>query len=257
MPNAEEDTESLFYLAVGPITAILIGAACVPLRGLTTASNFAFVFMALTILVAELGGRWAAVATALTSGLSLDFFLTQPYMRLTIAEKHDVIAVGGLTACGLIAAAFGSQRSRKAAALSTARRHLGLLHVALSGEDGAETAVSRLTRILNAFRQAFPIAAAVVRDERDQVVASTHGDDARRPVPRERLDLNAPGRIALPDEGGRIALLAASRRLGWLDVWGNGVPAGAESRRTLDDMARLLATLLAAHLSTDDALARH
>ena len=62
-----------------------------PLRTYTTASNFAFVFVALTIVVAEMGGRAAAVVTALVSALSLDFFLTQPYMRLTIHEKHDVI----------------------------------------------------------------------------------------------------------------------------------------------------------------------
>ena len=61
-----------------------------PLRTYTTASNFAFVFVALTIVVAEMGGRAAAVVTALVSALSLDFFLTQPYMRLTIHEKHDV-----------------------------------------------------------------------------------------------------------------------------------------------------------------------
>src|SRR5207245_6638117 len=105
-----DDSEGPFYLALGAIAAILLGAALVPLRGYTTASNFAFVFVALTIAVAELGGRWAAVATALCSGLSLDFFLTQPYMQLTMYEKHDVIAVVGLTACGLIAAAFGTQR---------------------------------------------------------------------------------------------------------------------------------------------------
>jgi len=67
--------------------AILLGAALVPLRGYTTASNFAFAFVALTIVVAEMGGRGAAVATALCSGLSLDFFLTETYMKLTIAEK--------------------------------------------------------------------------------------------------------------------------------------------------------------------------
>src|SRR5437667_8037053 len=108
----EDDIEKLFYLALGPMAAILLGAALVPLRGYTTASNFAFAFVALTIVVAEMGGRGAAVATALCSGLSLDFFLTETYMKLTIAEKHDSIAVAGPTVCGLIAAGFGAQRKR-------------------------------------------------------------------------------------------------------------------------------------------------
>ena len=75
------------------------------MREMTAASNFAFLFVALTILVAELGGGRAAVATALSSALSLDFFLTRPYLRLTIADKHDIIAFVGLATCGLIAAA--------------------------------------------------------------------------------------------------------------------------------------------------------
>jgi K+-sensing histidine kinase KdpD len=257
MPDAEEDTENAFYLAVGPFAAILIGAACVPLRGLTTASNFAFVFMALTILVAELGGRWAAVATALTSGLSLDFFLTQPYMRLTIAEKHDVIAVGGLTACGLIAAAFGTQRSKRTAALAATRKHLDLLHAALSAEAPGETVESRLTRILRASREALPLAAAVVRNDRGQVVAGADAADARRPLPDDVLDASAPGWIPLPENGVRIPLFAGDRRLGWLDVWGNGLSAPPPSRRTLSDLARCLALLLAAHVSAADALGQH
>jgi hypothetical protein len=38
----------------------------------------------------------------------------------------------------------------------------------------------------------------------------------------------------------------ASNRLGWLDVWGNGQPVPAVSRRTLNDVARTCALLLAA-----------
>ena len=70
----DEGTESKIYLGVGPLVAILLGVALMPLRSFTTASNFTFAFMALTILVAEYGGRRAAVATALCSALSLDFF---------------------------------------------------------------------------------------------------------------------------------------------------------------------------------------
>jgi hypothetical protein len=249
----EDDTESLFYLAVGPMAAILLGAACVPLRGYTSASNFAFAFVALTIVVAELGGRWAAVATALCSGLSLDFFLTQPYMRLTIYEKHDVIAVVGLTVCGLIAAAFGAQRGKRIAALETCRKHLDLLHSALSEGEASETVESRLTEILRASREILPLAAAVVRDERDQIVASSGPADGLRPRPDDVLEMDsllpAPRSrtelthrtAALPEQGGRIALVAGTRRLGWLDVWGNGAPAGIDSRRTLSDLARSLA----------------
>lgn len=237
-----DDTERLFYLALGPMAAILLGAACVPLRGYTSASNFAFAFVALTIVVAELGGRWAAVATALCSGLSLDFFLTQPYMRLTMYEKHDVIAVVGLTVCGLIAAAFGTQRGQRTAALESARGQLDLLHAALREGAADEPVESRLSKILRIARDALPLAAAVVRDEQDQVMASSDPADGRRPVPHAVLQ---PATLPLPEEGGRIALAFGGRRLGWLDVWRSAGQPRDESRRTITDLARCLASLLA------------
>jgi K+-sensing histidine kinase KdpD len=82
----------------------------VPVRDFTTASNFTFLFLALILVVAEFGGRKAAVATAVASALSLDFFLTQPYMTLAIQDKHDIIAFIGLAGCGLLAASLASQR---------------------------------------------------------------------------------------------------------------------------------------------------
>jgi K+-sensing histidine kinase KdpD len=106
----EADGERLLYLGAGPLAAILLGMALVPLRGFTTASNFTFLFLALTILVGELGGRAAAVATAIAAALSLDFFLTEPYMRLSIDSKHDVIACLGLAGCGILAASLAAGR---------------------------------------------------------------------------------------------------------------------------------------------------
>ena len=237
-----DDNEGLFYLALGPTAAILLGAACVPLRGYTTASNFGLAFVALTIVVAELGGRWPAVATAVGSGLSLDFFLTQPYMQLTLYEKHDVIAVAGITVCGLIAAAFGTERGRRTDALAAAHRQLDLLHAALREGEGGEGVESRLSRILRVSREALPLAAVVVRDERDRVVATSDPSDGLRPVPDVVLP---PGTFAIPDAGGRIALAFGGRRLGWLDVWQSEGSARDESRRTLSDLARSVAILLA------------
>ncbi len=121
------------FCVVGSAAAIVLGFALVPLRDLTSASNLSFAFMALTIVVAEYGGRRAAVATALCSALSLDFFLTRPYLRLTIVDKHDIVAFLGLGVCGLIAAALGSQRGRRTASLKSAMRQLDLLNTAVEG----------------------------------------------------------------------------------------------------------------------------
>jgi K+-sensing histidine kinase KdpD len=251
-----DSEDTLFYAGGGALAAVLLGIALVPLRGLTPASNLGFAFMALTIVVAELGGPVAAVATASCSALSLDFFLTQPYLRLSIEDKHDVIAFVGLAVCGLIVAALSSQRERKLAALSAVAKHRELLRSVLTSWDATAPAES-LSRALPAIRAAFPLAAAVVRDARGETVASADASDALRPVPDQALQtdslLPASGEapeagllaLSLPRNGGRIALTAGARALGWLDVWGSGEPASVESRRALADVARLLALLLA------------
>src|SRR5712691_1220348 len=153
MTMEETDSESLFYLGAGPFAAILLGIALVPLRGVTTASNFAFAFMALTIAVAGFGGRKAAVATAIAAALSLAFFLTEPSRPLSIADKHDIIAFLGLTVCGLIAAAVGSGRGTKTAAAE----HLDRLHSVLTELDAAAPVEPQLTSVLRAARDLLPL----------------------------------------------------------------------------------------------------
>lgn len=264
----EEDRESLLFLGAGPLLAILMGMALVPLRGLTTASNLSFAFMALTIVVAEFGGRWAAIATALTSALSLDFFLTQPYLRLSIEDKHDVIAFVGLAVCGLIAAALGSQRGRRVAALQAVETHGKFLSSALREWNAGAPAGPQLTKVLRTCREVFPLSAAVIRDERGRFVAGSQPEDERRALPDHGLQLDsllpsvasdtAPRGLGLPEQGGRIPLTAGTRQLGWLDVWGSGAPANVETRRALSDLARLLALLLAgvdSRASPPDSLA--
>jgi Domain of unknown function (DUF4118) len=237
--------DNLFYAAVGPFAAIILGAALTPLRGLTPASNLAFAFMALTIVVAELGGGGAALATAAVSALSLDFFLTQPYLRLSIEDKHDVIAFVGLSVCGLIAAAFGVRRERRVASGSASAHHNDLLRALLRDWDAAASVEPQLERILATMAKTHPIEATVVRDTGGQVVASSSPADALRPIPPGVLRPEA-GHGVLPREGGRIALSAGTEPIGWLDVWGDGRPASAASRLALADLACLVGLRLAA-----------
>jgi hypothetical protein len=228
-------------LATGTLGALLLGAALFPLRGLTPAANFTFAFVALTIAVAEWGGRRAAVATALVSALSLDFFLTRPYLHLAIAHKDDLIAFLGLAACGLVAAAFGAGRERR----STALQHLALLHAALRRLEREGPAEPALAQSLDTARGLLPVSALVVRDAGGDVLVAT-ASSAGRPVPGRTL---APDTLspdpALPADGGRLALVAGSRTMGFLDVWGNGDAASGEQRRILTDVGRVLAASLA------------
>jgi len=218
----EPDSEA-FWFAVGIAGSIALGIAMIPLRGLTPAANFTFVFMALTIIVAELGGRRAAIASAVTSALSLDFFLTEPYLKLTIADKHDVIAFAGLGACGLIAAAFGQRHEQREAS----RRHLELLHEALQAVEEAGPPAATLSRVLDKARVALQVASLAVHDEHGELVAATDRV-ANRPDPT----------VALP-------LIAGNRRTGKLEVWTAGRPVTPTERKVLSDLGRVIGARLA------------
>jgi K+-sensing histidine kinase KdpD len=251
-----------FYLSAGPLAALLAGLALTPLRGLTPSSNFTFVFVAITVVVAELGGRTPAILTALASALSLDFFLTRPYLRLTIEDKHDVIAFVGLAACGLLVAAIATRRQHRLERLEGARARRDLLAETIRDWNDAEPAEPQLHRLLARCRETFPLEAAVLREPSGAVRAASEASAARRAVPAEVL---APDTLrrrsagdgdrdsALPTSGGRIELVRGERSVGSLDVWGTGDGMTPESRRCFADMVRLLALLMTGARTPDVA----
>jgi hypothetical protein len=244
------DDETLWYLGVGPLAAIALGVALVPLRELTTASNLTFAFLIWTIVVGELGGRSAALATAFTGALSLNFFLTRPYLSLVIHGRGDVIAFLGLAACGLLAASLGSRRGERLAA----RRELEQLHAAVGQLEYAGPLESRLSHVLAAVVSAFPVSAAVVRDSQGRLLARSGGTDERHPSSVVQTDTLIPGgpvrvwpgrSVPLPADGVRVSLIAGNAQVGWLDLWGNGQAASPETRRALSTVGRVVAALVA------------
>jgi K+-sensing histidine kinase KdpD len=152
-----DDDDNLIYLGAGPLAAVVLGMALVPVRTFTVASNFTFLFLALTILVGEFGGRTAAFATAVASALSLDFFLTEPYLRLSIDSKHDLIACLGLAGCGVLAAWLAAGRRARAPRLRPSSRQLEQLESAVAelereGSNAARTAAGSVLRVVAELR---------------------------------------------------------------------------------------------------------
>src|SRR5258706_13470062 len=72
------------WAPLAALGAMAIGIALIPLREATSASNLAFVFMAFTIVMAELGGAFAPPGAPLGSALGLNLLLTRPYLQLAI-----------------------------------------------------------------------------------------------------------------------------------------------------------------------------
>ncbi|MBI3456537.1 MAG: DUF4118 domain-containing protein [Candidatus Rokubacteria bacterium] len=237
------------WLPAGVFGAIALAVGLIPLRAVTSASNLAFVFMALTIVVAEVGGRGAALATATVSAMSLNFFLTAPYLTLMISKTDDIIAFAALAACGLIAAAFGTRREHWSETASRARQELDVLE-RLADHLRAGTP---LDDILNDLRRAFGLGALVLRDADEHVLATAPPGAASVLIPQARLKprallaqdeaeywLGLRG-FRLPEGGGRLPL-HTDRGLVSLDLW-EGDPQGLDldERRTLWIAASVLA----------------
>ena len=215
--------ERRVWSAGGGLAAVALGMALIPLREWTSASNLAFAFIALTIVMAELGGRVAAVVTAVVSAMSLNFFLTAPYLTLMIDKPDDVIAFGALLVCGLIAAAFGRRRAASSEAARRSRQDL----------DGLRDLVVGLRRgvpfdeLVRGLRHAFGLGRLVLRSPDGRVAAADPGDAA---APADLLSADTllerdPGPhrwggrgFRLPPAGGRLRLDTVAGVV-VLDVW--------------------------------------
>lgn len=222
------DDRRAVWLSLGVFGAVTLGIVLIPLRALTPAANLAFAFLVLTIVVAELGGRAAAMTTAVVSAMSLNFFLIDPYLTLSIDKTDDLVAFVALAVCGLIAAAFGTRRVRSTAQADRSRWELDTLQrVARRVESGAAW-----DEVLDDIRGAFRLDRLALRDADERLLATSPRDARSTSIPTVQLEpvmlLDAADTshqlghrgFRLPDGGGRLRLAAAPGVS--LDVWGGG-----------------------------------
>ncbi|HSE06980.1 MAG TPA: DUF4118 domain-containing protein [Methylomirabilota bacterium] len=245
MPRVDD---ARVWMVTGVLGSMVLAVALIPLRAVVAASNLAFVFMAFTIIVAELGGRGAALVTALVSAMCLNFFLTEPYLTLTITKTDDVIAFFALATCGLIAAAFGQRRERLSDAAGRADRELATLGRLVERARGGRPLEGQLEDL----RAEFDLGGLVLRDGAGRLLAAVPAGAEARPAPRLALDgatlfahaeesprVGAKG-LRLPEGGGRLTLQTARGPVS-LDLWeGNDQGFGRDESRTLAIAASIL-----------------
>jgi len=236
------------WIVTGALGSMGLAIALIPLRTVVAASNLAFVFMAFTIIVAELGGRGPALVTALVSAMSLNFFLTEPYLTLSITKREDVIAFFALAACGLIAAAFGRRRERLSEAVGRADRELAILNRLVERARSGRPLDGQLQDL----RAEFDLGGLVLREASGRVLAAAPSDAGSRSTPRLALSsdtlfavddvsprIGAKG-LRLPEGGGRLTLQTARGAVS-LDLWeGNDQGFGQDESRTLAIAVSLL-----------------
>ena len=242
------EDETRVWIVAGALGAMGLGIALIPLRFLTSASNLAFVFLALTIIVAEFGGRSAALVTAVMSAISLNFFLTEPYLTLTIRKPDDIVAFFALAACGLIAATFGRRREHWSDLAGRAGGELDILKKLVEKLGDA----TPLDEILGDLKRSFGLSAIVLRDEDERIVAAAPIGWTPTLIPESRLasDTLLPsddsrlrfgvGGLRLPEGGGRLSV-RCDGAFASLDVWEGDVRGfGLLDGRTLTIAASIL-----------------
>jgi K+-sensing histidine kinase KdpD len=95
----ERDRAAVVVIAA--VVPALACAAIAPFREDIANTNAALVLVLVVVAVAATGLRWAGVVAALSSAAGFDFFLTQPYYRLTITDRADIETAALLTLVGL------------------------------------------------------------------------------------------------------------------------------------------------------------
>ena len=236
----DQSERGAVWFVIGVGLAVGLGVALVPLRTIVAASNLAFVFIAFTIVVAEMGGRGPGLATAVVSALSLNFFLTEPYLSLEIDKPGDLAAFVALAACGLIAAAFGKRRVRTAEQAIRARGELEVL-----GRTATSLAArGSVANVLEDLRRAFGLGGLVLRRADERLIAAVPPDHASLPPPSTQLEpstlaatharVHELGRTGFrfPAGGGRLPLGGPEPLV--LDIWeGNTEGLTLDERRAL------------------------
>lgn len=215
------------WLVVGALGSMALGVALMPLRSFTSASNLAFVFLAFTILVAERGGRVAALTTALISAMTLNFCLTEPYLTLNIDKRDDLVAFFALAACGLIAAAFGKRREALSEVVDRAGKEADVLKRLVESLRKEAS----LEEILRDLRNSFGLQAIALRDAGEKILAVSPEGSTPRAIPEMQLN---PGTLfpsdetqlrfgvnglRLPERGGRLNLKTGEQGFLSLDLW--------------------------------------
>lgn len=117
MIGGREDSQVVGY-AIGGLGPIALAALLTTVRSEIDNANLALILVLVVLLAAVTGGRGPGLLAAVVTTLSYDFFLTRPYLSLTIDSADDVETTVILLIIGLVVGqvAVVARRSRSAAA---------------------------------------------------------------------------------------------------------------------------------------------
>ena len=216
--------------------------ALVGVRGEVASEVIALVLTLTVVAGGVLAGRAGGVGAACIAAVSFDFFFTQPYLSLKIANRDDVATTVLLLVVGLTVGATAQWgRHRQTAFGSEPSALLRVLHVAADGcaEDVVLSIRAELLTLLqlqDCWFSGDPISLTVLDDLGHIQINDT---------------VHQAGDLRLPAEGIAIPVMWGGRCYGHLA----GVPlpdrvTTASSRRVAVAMAQALGLALAAEPAT-------
>jgi hypothetical protein len=165
---------------IGGIGPIAVAAALVPLRTTIDNTNLALALVVVVVIAAVVGGRGAGALAAIIAAMSYDFFLTRPYLSLTIDSADDVettvfLLVVGLLVGEIVVRFRRAQRHAARGASEIARLHrVAELAAGGSSVDELERAVADelvgLLDLRDCFFEPPPVGRPLPRLERNGAV---------------------------------------------------------------------------------------
>jgi hypothetical protein len=140
----------------GVFLPVAIAALLIPFRATFAATAAALVLIAVIVAVSAPGDRVSGYLATVSSTLSFDVLLTEPYGRLAITHRPDLETAICLFVVGIAVTELSVRSRRHRETATEESEHLGLLHsvseMVASGaseEDVARTVREQLVDLLN------------------------------------------------------------------------------------------------------------
>jgi two-component system, OmpR family, sensor histidine kinase KdpD len=197
--------------------AVATGAVAL-LESVATATSLGVVYVLAVMFVAIRRGEVPALATAALSVLAYNFFFIEPRHRLTIADDHNVVALGVLLVAGFVVARLAALA--RAQAQEAAER----AEQALAREREARLLAEAASSLLGSADTRRPAVSPNLQRALEE--AGARLELCHAPAP-------APGEVALP--------LKMSGATGWLYIDRDGHWTRADADRVIQALSDLIA----------------
>lgn len=255
LPHPVRGTGRRRYWIAMAVTAVLLPVLTVVLTGLRgrlDLSSDLVIYLLAVVVVALVGGTWAALVAAVAAGLLADYYFTSPVRSLDVTKGNEILALVAFAAVAVLvgtAAGTAARRSYQAARATSEARSLSRLATAMM--HGQE-----LPALVEQIRENFALAAVsllerdpdTITQPRWYVVASAGDLPPERPY---EADIECPvdDRLTLAARGGDLSvddrgiLSACAAQLGMAHTQGRLARQAAETA-TLATAERTRATLV-------------